>query len=120
MNSLSGVIPSSFTNLSKISELGLSDNFLSGKISPYLITNWTELISLQVKSNSFTGGIPSEIGLLEKLNYLFLFDNGFYGSIPSEIGNLKELLKLDLSQNSHSYNFMKTISVEQFLQRLGI
>ena len=57
------------------------------------------MISLQVKSNSFTGEIPSEIGLLEKLNYLFLYDNGFYGSIPSEIGNLKELLKLDLSQN---------------------
>eukprot|EP00261_Vitis_vinifera_P035165 XP_019076408.1 PREDICTED: probable leucine-rich repeat receptor-like protein kinase At1g35710 isoform X2 [Vitis vinifera] len=102
VNSLYGVIPSSFTNLNKISELGLSDNFLSGEISPYFITNWTELISLQVQNNSFTGKIPSEIGLLEKLNYLFLYNNMLSGAIPSEIGNLKDLLQLDLSQNQLS------------------
>ncbi|RVX19316.1 MDIS1-interacting receptor like kinase 2 [Vitis vinifera] len=126
------VIPSSFTNLSKISELGLSGNFLSGKISPYLITNWTELISLQVKSNSFTGEIPSEIGLLEKLNYLFLYDNGFYGSIPSEIGNLKEfgtvppeignltsLTVLDLSTNKLHGELPETLSLLNKLETLS-
>ena len=98
-NSLSGAIPLSFTDLNKLSDLALSVNLLSGEISPYFMTNWTDLISLQVQENNFTGIIPPEIGLLEKLNYLFLCGNEFHGSIPSEMGNLKELLRLDLSRN---------------------
>ncbi|KAG5055412.1 hypothetical protein JHK85_007922 [Glycine max] len=101
-NSLSGPLPISLANLAKISELGLSDNSFSGQLSVLLISNWTQLISLQLQNNKFTGRIPSQIGLLKKINILFLYKNVFSGSIPVEIGNLKEMTQLDLSQNQFS------------------
>ncbi|KAL3604534.1 hypothetical protein D5086_005393, partial [Populus alba] len=101
-NQLSGELPLSLSNLSKIADMGLSENSLSGEISPTLISNWTELISLQVQNNLFSGNIPPEIGKLTMLQYLFLYNNSFSGSIPPEIGNLKELLSLDLSGNQLS------------------
>ncbi|RVW53590.1 putative leucine-rich repeat receptor-like protein kinase [Vitis vinifera] len=108
-NLLAGVLPLSLTNLNKISELGLSGNSLSGEISPYFFTNWTELLSLQLQHNHFFGKIPSEIGLLKKLNVLFLYNNKLNGSIPSETGNLRELSSLDLSGNQLSGPIPPTI-----------
>ncbi|XP_034690256.1 MDIS1-interacting receptor like kinase 2-like isoform X3 [Vitis riparia] len=108
-NLLAGVLPLSLTNLNKISELGLPGNSLSGEISPYFFTNWTELISLQLQHNLFFGKIPSEIGLLKKLNVLFLYNNKLNGSIPSETGNLRELSSLDLSRNQLSGPIPPTI-----------
>ncbi|TKY62323.1 LRR receptor serine/threonine-protein kinase [Spatholobus suberectus] len=102
LNSLTGPLPMSLANLAKISELGLSDNSFSGQLSASLISNWTQLISLQVQNNKFTGNIPPQIGLLKKINFLYLYNNLFSGSIPVEIGNLKEMIELDLSQNQFS------------------
>ncbi|RDX61260.1 putative leucine-rich repeat receptor-like protein kinase, partial [Mucuna pruriens] len=102
VNALTSPLPLSLANLSKISELGLSDNSFSGQLSASLISNWTQLISLQVQNNKFTGNIPPQIGLFKKVNYLYLFNNLFSGPIPVEIGNLKEIIELDLSQNQFS------------------
>ncbi|KAE8124789.1 hypothetical protein FH972_019642 [Carpinus fangiana] len=95
-NSFIGELPLSLT---KITELGLSGNSLSGSISPYFFSNWTELTSLQLQDNYFSREIPPEIGLLTKLQILCLFNNSLSDSIPSEVGNLKDLLEIDLSQN---------------------
>lgn len=99
----------SLSKLTKISELGLSNNSLSGQILPSLITNWTNLISLQLQYNSFTGKIPPELGLLTKLNYLFLLNNKLSGLIPTEIGNLENLIMLSLSTNQLSGSIPPTI-----------
>ena len=40
------------------------------------------------------GSIPSEIGGLAALNYLYVGSNGLNGSIPSEIGGLVALREL--------------------------
>ncbi|KAG4913268.1 hypothetical protein AAZX31_19G153300 [Glycine max] len=101
-NNLTDPLPMSLVNLAKISELGLSDNFLSGQLSASLISNWIRLISLQLQNNKFTGRIPTQIGLLKKINILFMRNNLFSGPIPVEIGNLKEMTKLDLSLNGFS------------------
>ncbi|KAK1403764.1 hypothetical protein POM88_003369 [Heracleum sosnowskyi] len=99
VNSLTGPLPLSFTNLTQITELHLYDNYLSGEISAHFISNWTGLISLQIDNNTFSGNIPSEIGMLENLTYLYLYSNDLTGPIPGEIGKLKELWNLDLSDN---------------------
>ncbi|KAJ8558178.1 hypothetical protein K7X08_004944 [Anisodus acutangulus] len=98
-NSLQGPLPPSFSSLTKLSDLGLSDNILSGEISSNLITNWTELKSLQLQNNSFTGNIPPETSQLTNLTILYLYHNNFTGSIPYQIGNLQNLLELDFSDN---------------------
>ncbi|XP_047167182.1 MDIS1-interacting receptor like kinase 2-like [Vigna umbellata] len=102
VNNLTGPLPMSLANLTKISELGLSDNSFSGELSATLFSNWTQLISLQIQNNNFTGKLPPHIGLLKKLNFLYLHNNHFSGPIPVEIGNLKEMTWLDLSQNQFS------------------
>ncbi|KAJ7009019.1 hypothetical protein NC653_007614 [Populus alba x Populus x berolinensis] len=119
-NQLSGELPLSLSNLSKIADMGLSENSLSGEISPTLISNWTELISLQVQNNLFSGNIPPEIGKLTMLQYLFLYNNSFSGSIPPEIGNLKELSSLDLSGNQLSGPLPPTLWNLKNLQTLNL
>jgi hypothetical protein len=47
-----------------------------------------------------SGPIPSELGLLTNLNYLFLNENKFSSTIPSEIGLLTNLKGLDFKFNS--------------------
>lgn len=102
VNSLVGSLPVSLSNLTKITELGLSDNFFTGQISASLISKWTELFSLQLQNNTFMGEIPAAIGLLTKIDILFLYQNQFSGPIPPEIGNLQAMTQLDLSSNKFS------------------
>ncbi|CAJ1898928.1 unnamed protein product [Sphenostylis stenocarpa] len=102
LNKLSGPLPMSLSSLSRISELGISDNYFSGQLSASLISNWTQLTSLQVQNNNFTGEVPPHIGLLKKINLLYLYSNHFSGPIPVEIGNLKAMTQLDLSKNNFS------------------
>ncbi|PRQ61008.1 putative protein kinase RLK-Pelle-LRR-XI-1 family [Rosa chinensis] len=52
--------------------------------------------------NKLSGKIPEEIGLLTKLDLLWLSRNNFSGSIPSEIGNLNVLRQLYLGGNQLS------------------
>ncbi|KAG2713678.1 hypothetical protein I3760_04G187600 [Carya illinoinensis] len=98
-NNLTGSLPLAMASLTKIKELGISNNHLSGELHPDFLSNWSELISLQLQLNNLSGRIPPEIGSIKKLNYLYLYQNQFSGSIPPEIGNLSNLLDLQLSKN---------------------
>nr|DAD32254.1 TPA_asm: hypothetical protein HUJ06_011105 [Nelumbo nucifera] len=89
----------SFLELSQNNLLGLSSNQISGEIHPFFLSNWTEVISLQLHKNNLSGTIPPEIGSLHKLNFLILFQNQLSGSMPWEIGNILNLYELDLSNN---------------------
>ncbi|KAK9087797.1 hypothetical protein Syun_030191 [Stephania yunnanensis] len=109
LNSLAGVLPLSLSNLNKISELDIHENFLSGRVSSYLVGNWTQLISLQLQSNSLIGTIPQEIGMLGKLIFLFLNENRISGQVPQQIGNLENLKLLDLSRNELTGQIPHTI-----------
>ncbi|KAF9615424.1 hypothetical protein IFM89_023085 [Coptis chinensis] len=52
-----------------------------------------------VTSNSFVGGIPSNISLCSNLKNLFLDRNNMVGKIPVELGSLSKLVKLRLDSN---------------------
>ncbi|KAF8041650.1 hypothetical protein BT93_A0292 [Corymbia citriodora subsp. variegata] len=120
MNSISGELPLSLSNLVKLSEFGASDNFLSGKLLPDFLTNWTELFSLQLQNNFLTGQIPPEIGSLTKLNYLNLRNNSLSGTIPPEVGNLTSMTHLDLSMNQLYGEVPETISRLANLQLISL
>ena len=52
------------------------------------IGNLTNLTTLDLRFNQFTGEVPSEIGNLINLNYLKLRSNYFTGAIPMSICDL--------------------------------
>jgi len=60
----------------------------------------SKLDRLYLQDNKLSGAIPSEIGLLSNLQDLFLFNNRLTGSIPSEFGRLTNLRRLRLGNNS--------------------
>jgi len=73
---------------------------------------FTEMIDIFLSgpfdNQGLTGAIPSELGLLAKLRYLWLFGNQLTGTIPSEFGMLTELAELHL----HGHRLNGTIPSE--------
>jgi Leucine-rich repeat (LRR) protein len=74
-NQISGTLPASLGNLSRLLYMDLSNNQLSGPLLPW-------------------------IGDLLRLEWLFLSGNNLNGTIPSSVGNLLNLTALDLSLNA--------------------
>ncbi|CAN6457720.1 unnamed protein product [Victoria cruziana] len=55
---------------------------------------------MDLSNNQISGGIPSEVGRLTKLQELDLSSNNLSGSIPDELGNCNQLILLKVSSNS--------------------
>ncbi|XVF33509.1 hypothetical protein REPUB_Repub17cG0174700 [Reevesia pubescens] len=99
-NALSGEIPKEIATLNQLSDLYLNVNNLSGEIPPHIGSNMTNLQVLQLCYNKLTGGIPTQLGSLKKLNVLALQYNRLTGAIPASLGDLEMLTRLDLSFNN--------------------
>jgi M6 family metalloprotease-like protein len=95
---LSGEIPGSLANLSKLNTLSLFGNKLSGKLPPEL-GNLTSLEYLHLSGNQLSGNIPIEFGNLSSLKQFNLSKNRLEGSIPNAIGNLSNLNVLVVDNN---------------------
>ncbi|XP_050147117.1 MDIS1-interacting receptor like kinase 2-like isoform X10 [Malus sylvestris] len=98
-NNLNGELPLSLSNLKSLVQLDLHNNRFIGQILLSLVSNWTELVSLNLQHNSFNGTISVETGQLRQLQYLNLYSNKFSGEIPQSLGNLSQLQGLSLDQN---------------------
>ncbi|CAN1143761.1 Probable LRR receptor-like serine/threonine-protein kinase At3g47570 [Linum perenne] len=97
-NYLSGEIPASIQNCQKILKIELAHNNLSGVI-PLEVFSLTSLsIFLDLSSNRFTGTIPTCISL----EGLYMQDNHLQGIIPSSLSSLRGIQELDLSTNKLS------------------
>lgn len=100
-NSLVGSIPSNIgKHLINLSELSLHTNpRLTGNI-PDTIYNLSKLESLDLHDCDFSGTISSRIGNLGGTLVAFLVaHNKFHGTIPSEFANLSSLLEARLEGN---------------------
>ncbi|XP_072964096.1 receptor-like protein EIX1 [Typha angustifolia] len=128
-NDLSGVIPRTLKNLRNLDELDLSGNDLSMVQSLSMLpsslrvldlifcninttlsfllkyySNFTSLVSLDLRSNLLHGSIPDGrlLGNMTSLEQLLLTDNDLSGVIPGTLKNLHNLEFLDLSYNQFS------------------
>ena len=63
---------------------------------PYILETNTHI---DLSSNALTGFIPTDIGDLIGLRYLYLSKNNLTGNIPASMGNLLQLEAIDLSVN---------------------
>lgn len=97
-NSLNGMIPTSFGNLTDLRTIFLDSNNLSGAI-PETIGNLVNLRSLILSQNKLTGSIPTSTGNLLAIKLLNLSRNKLNGTIPTTIGGLTSLEILFFNNN---------------------
>ncbi|GMP35501.1 hypothetical protein CsSME_00007905 [Camellia sinensis var. sinensis] len=97
-NLLSGLMPEYFaTHCPSLHVIRLSNNNLSGKISP-TIFNLTDLHHLHLDGNNFIGNIPYSASLMH-LETLDFSDNYFFGELPKWIGNATDINDIVMSKN---------------------
>ncbi|MCO5556304.1 hypothetical protein L7F22_009851 [Adiantum nelumboides] len=92
-----------------LEQLLLPNNELSGGVPPSL-SNCSRLIILNLSFNRLSGTIPSELSYLANLERLSLWYNRLIGHIPSELGNLARLRSLNLNNNLLSGDIPASIS----------
>ncbi|KAM3306689.1 hypothetical protein P3S67_013559 [Capsicum chacoense] len=111
-NSLSGSLHNGLCNgIPILQGLYLSENKLHGQM-PTSLSNFSHLQILSLSYNEFDGPIHSEIGRLSNLQMLELGSNQFTGEIPKEKSNLVELEVLNLGFNSFSGSLdMETFNI---------
>eukprot|EP01018_Ginkgo_biloba_P027868 Gb_30915 [translate_table: standard] len=147
---LSGNIPTSLSNSSKLTLLSLNENQLSGVVPielgklhllerlhlqrnqlisgstadlPFLtaLTNCSRLQNIVLHHNLLTGVLPSAIGQLSsKLSILSLANNFIGGKIPHEVGNLSRLTFLNLSSNHFTGSIPSSFEALEKLERLAL
>ncbi|KAL8267560.1 hypothetical protein R6Q59_004904 [Mikania micrantha] len=82
--------------------LNVSNNFISGKISPNVDVNWKCLKFLDASKNQISGLIPKSLVNLRNLTLLLLNNNKLSGDIPSGFFTSKSHVKFNFSFNNLS------------------
>ncbi|KAL1542388.1 hypothetical protein AAHA92_26489 [Salvia divinorum] len=107
-NFLTGSIPS-FHNCKNLESINLSDNNLMGSLSHLHFQGLKNLSALDLSYNLLNGTIPHHLFALPSIQILYLSNNQFSGQIKEfSIVNHSNLLRLDLESNrigGHIPNF---------------
>jgi Leucine-rich repeat (LRR) protein len=94
-NNLEGPFPSSIYNCSTLNLLDLGTNKLSGPL-PFVFTGGSDfkapLRYLDLRSNNFSGEVPSWIWRLQNLQVLDLSGNTFIGELPTDLSHLSAFI----------------------------
>ncbi|KAJ8542748.1 hypothetical protein K7X08_005271 [Anisodus acutangulus] len=85
-----GEIPDELWSLTFLNNLYLSQNYLTGTLSPS-IANLTRMQYLSIGINALSGELPKELGLLTDIMSIGFGTNNFSGPLPRELGNLTRL-----------------------------
>ncbi|KAL7210941.1 hypothetical protein ACSBR2_013927 [Camellia fascicularis] len=101
-NYLSGSIPNGFLYLPELSLIELQNNYLTGLFEEERSKVASKLSQLNLSNNRLSGSLPASVGNFSSLKILLLNGNRFTGNIPSDTGRLKNILKLDMSRNNFS------------------
>ncbi|XAR56438.1 Non-specific serine/threonine protein kinase [Bertholletia excelsa] len=100
---LTGTLPAEFANLTSLTEIDLSRNYIWGPIPTAF--GQIPLTKLSLLGNRINGSIPEEIADIATLQELVLEDTLLGGSLPQKLGNMISLGRMLISGN----NFTGTI-----------
>ncbi|KAJ0869442.1 putative protein kinase RLK-Pelle-DLSV family [Helianthus annuus] len=100
---LAGVLPEEFANLTNLTEIDLSRNYINGTIPTRFSQLRVSILSLI--GNRISGSIPEEIGDISTLEELVVENNLLEGPLPQSLGRLPRLRRFLASAN----NFTGTI-----------
>jgi Leucine rich repeat len=81
------ILLDSFCNMTGLTGLYLSQNFMSGTI-PDCIASMSSLMVLHLSGNNLAGTIPESLGTMPALQCLLLDSNALSGTIPAALGSL--------------------------------
>ncbi|MBA0669326.1 hypothetical protein Goklo_029048, partial [Gossypium klotzschianum] len=98
-NTFRGPIPSTISNLTRLTILDTFANFLSGEIPSDMFERLSKLQVLDLSSFWIRSSIPMSLFKCKELQIMNLAGCGFGGILPKEIGNLTMLRSLDLGLN---------------------
>jgi Leucine Rich Repeat len=106
---LQPVLPHELALLTSLKAIRLADNDIGGSLSDLVIpadlATLKLLRELNLSSNSLTGSIPSELGLMTGLEHLSLQHNLLEGDMPKEVCNLNlKTLVVDCETVTCSYS----------------
>ncbi|XWS36959.1 hypothetical protein CRYUN_Cryun19dG0002300 [Craigia yunnanensis] len=87
-------------NAGNVIGINLSYTGLRGTIENLDFSSFPNLLRLDLKRNQLTGKIPSNIGLLSKLQFLDLSSNSLNSELPISLANLTQVYELDVSRNN--------------------
>ena len=94
---MTGSIPSTLSALQELATLDLHSSFFDGELSP--LPFCTKLTSVRLDNNDFSGVIPSNFNILNRLEFLRLDNNHISGIIPANLLNTPKLQYLNVSTN---------------------
>ncbi|TVU15752.1 hypothetical protein EJB05_39290, partial [Eragrostis curvula] len=97
-NYLTGPLPSFLGELTAMQYMSLGINALSGSV-PKELGNLTNLVSLGFGSNYLNGSLPSELGNLVKLEQLYIDSAGLSGPLPESFSKLTRMKTVWASDN---------------------
>ncbi|KAF9587527.1 hypothetical protein IFM89_003632 [Coptis chinensis] len=86
-------------------KLDISSNSIQGELPANGIVNFTKLLHLDMRENSFNESIPTKLFRLQRLQNLDMSSNMFNGILSQEVGalrnlrNLSKLVTLQLDSN---------------------
>lgn len=83
VNALSGSLPSDLRELTSLRSMVLGSNSLVGSLTYNLFHTLTQLQSLDLKDNNFTGSIPDVLWSMPGLQLLDVSGNNFTGTLPN-------------------------------------
>ncbi|XVF18583.1 hypothetical protein REPUB_Repub11eG0035300 [Reevesia pubescens] len=118
-NNITGSIPPSLGNVTKLQVLNLSSNALSGNIPSRLCFSSTSLKKLLLAGNFLSGPVPSDIGNCKNLRTIDFSLNNLSGSIPPDVWMLPHLSDLIMRGNNFLLSGEIPASIGT-LQKLGI
>ena len=98
MNDLTGSLPATMGQLSKLNILAMGGNNINGSL-PTEMGELSHLWAMFLWGNQITGEIPSTFGQLSSLSILSLNGNQLSGDIPSELQNCTNLGEINLHWN---------------------
>ncbi|KAL1203655.1 putative LRR receptor-like serine/threonine-protein kinase [Cardamine amara subsp. amara] len=101
INSLSGSVPQELKKLKNLQLISLGDNLLSGVLPADLFTAESQLQTLVLRENEFSGTLPDLCWSLPKLRFLDISKNNFTGMLPNSTSDSNQLAALvDISSNT--------------------
>ncbi|KAF7088819.1 hypothetical protein CFC21_091888 [Triticum aestivum] len=99
-NNLHGTLPRELFNVTSLEHLSLPNNWLDGAVNG--VGKLTNLVTLDLGENGFSGNIPESIGDLKRLEELHLEHNNMSGELPAALSNCTNLVTIDLNTNRFS------------------